>query len=458
MFMSIVQKPAPGYTNEQLLLTLFTVCLLMHFGFAPDFLPFTVLLLAIACVALLFNPFDGFWPVVAVIAAMFQTGMKYPEVANHAALEFFISGGILFLVVRKWFGFKTPFFTPEQKSTLFRIVAFIVYFLTGFHKLNRGFLDPDTSCANEINLTLFRYFMNEGSSLPIVFIRFLQASTLFAELVVPFGLLFARTRTVAAVGLFFFHAWLCWFGFANFASFGLFFITGCLIDFRDHSFAKKIKPFLKIYIPVAVVAAVLAFAICNWGGKRLTGTNLSPYFLTLSVFFGFVYVFAARLVILNQKQNTITYPFSWKVVLPAIFVFLWGTQCYYGISNRSNLTMYSNLITETSRSNHLLIHTANTKLFHFEEDNLRIQKVSNNLLPHAGAVYAQYIYPKVLFRNRMKQWAEVVKEPVYIRVLYQNRIYEVRDLQSNPFMQSKWYDRFLYFRETPEKGVGYCMW
>lgn len=456
--MTILNQPATAYSNRQLLLTLYAVSLMVHFGFAPDFLPVHFSILVIAGLLLVFQPNNIKWPLIAAVTAFIQFIGKYPELANHASLEMFTAAGILFLFLRKKTGKKASFLTPQQLSQLFRYTTVTVYFLTGFHKLNWGFFDRDTSCANEINGYLLHYFISPEAGLPLAATRFFQASALFVELVVPFGLLFVRTRLTAAALLLLFHVWLCWMGFANFSSFALFLITGCLLDFSNRSAAVLLKKHLKVYVLIAILSAVAAFIICNWGGKRFTGQALSPWMLLFSALYSFVFVFFAIQLLRNCRQVKTNVKLHYKVVLPVLFVFLWGTQCYYGLANRGNLTMYSNLITEAGRSNHLLINTAHTKLFHFEEDHLLIQKVSDNLLTYTGNSYQQFTYPLVLFRKRAARWSEVVNGPVYIRLLYKNRVVEVTNLQKSPFTQANWYDRFLFFRETPLKGNGGCYW
>ncbi|HMO31519.1 MAG TPA: hypothetical protein PKE63_12345 [Lacibacter sp.] len=458
--MSPANPATATYTHRHLLLHLFVVAQLVHFAFAPDQVPVVMGVLVVACIMLLLRPQQLIWPLLGVGITLPEQLGKFPELANHATLELFISLGILFVVLRYAAGRRSPLFTPDEKSRLFCTSAVVVYFLTGFHKLNRGFFDADTSCALHINHYLFRYLGGDAESLPLWLIRSFQGGTLLLELIVPFGLLFARTRRWAVALLFGFHAYLCFFGFANFASFGLFFLSACLLPFdRPPAINALYKP-LQRYTQLTVPLAATAYLVCNVGGLRFEGDGLSLYFLGFSALFCLPYLWMAGRVLLTFRPVTrpAPAPVRFRAWLPALLLLAWGTQCYYGTTNRATLTMYSNLVTEAGRSNHLLINTAYTKLFHFEEDYLLLREVSPNLHRFTGTTYHQFSYPLVTFRRRAAHWAREVREPVYIRLQYRGQTYEIRDLSGSPFARERWYDRYLYFRETPLKGYGVCMW
>jgi hypothetical protein len=171
---------------------------------------------------------------------------------------------------------------------------------------------------------------------------------------------------------------------------------------------------------------------------------------------GFLY-FGLYLIRETNTADTIN-PIHWKLVVPVLVLFVWGIQSYLGLSNRANLTMFSNLVTDTSRCNHVIVNTAHTKLFYFEEDNVLIQNASPNLVPIIGKNYRFYSYPFVEFQNRMKIWSSRLKEPVQLELIYRNKHYQITDLNKNRFAKQEWYYRFLYFRETPLQHSGKCMW
>lgn len=442
---------------RQLLLVLFTASLLMHFSFAVEAHFIALSAAALGCISLLINPQHRILPLLAVAVAVVQNALGYPELANHATLELFMGCSLFVLLAVERIRNKGQLLSSVALGQIIRTSAFVIYFLTGFHKLNWGFLDHDTTCANEMNLYLLRHFTPEGFVLPLAVTRIFQVGTLLAELVVPFGLLFVRTRLVAVVLLLLFHAWLCFLGFANFASLGLLFLTGSSITVQQ---LKRIHiiPLLRKYMAAVLVIGLSAFFICNLGGKRMQGTEPSLWLVGIAALFSPVLLFMGQQLFsgYNRNEQELSKP-GWRWVPAACFL-LWGTQCYWGLSNRATLTMYSNLITEAGRSNHLLLNTRYTKLFRFEEDKVLIRSVSPNLLALTGANYQQFSYPMVLLRKRAAEWAATAKGPVRLELEYNGAVYVIEDLKTDPLLKKRWYDDYLFFRETPLEGLGGCYW
>jgi hypothetical protein len=442
---------------RQLLLVLFTASLLMHFSFAVEAHFVAITAAAIGCISLLINPQHRTLPLLAVAVAVVQNAIGYPELANHATLELFMGSSLFVLLAVERIRNKGQLLSAAALAHMIRTSAFVIYFLTGFHKLNWGFLDHDTTCANEMNLYLLRHFTPEDFVLPLTVTRLLQVGTLVAELVVPFGLLLIRTRQSAVVLLLLFHAWLCFLGFANFASLGLLFLTGSSIT--DQQLKRiRIIPLLRKYLAAVLVIGLSAFFICNLGGKRMQGTEPSLWLVGLAALFSPVLLYIGQQLFrgYNRKEQVLSKP-GWRWV-PAVCFLIWGTQCYWGLSNRATLTMYSNLITEAGRSNHLLINTNYTKLFRFEEDKALIRSVSPNLLPFTGEQYRQFSYPMVLLRKRAADWAAAIKGPVRLELEYNGALYVIEDLTNDPLLKKRWYDDYLFFRETPLHGLGGCYW
>ncbi len=442
---------------RQLLLVLFTASLFMHFSFAVEAHFVAITAAAIGCSSLLINPQYRTLPLLAVAVAVAQNAIGYPELANHATLEMFMGSSLFVLLAAERLHNKGQLLSDAALGQIIRTSAFVIYFLTGFHKLNWGFLDHDTTCANEMNLYLLRHFMPDGSVLPLAVTRIFQLGTLLAELVVPFGLLFVRTRFVAAVLLLFFHAWLCLLGFANFASLGLLFLTASIVT-PAHLQRLRLIPALRNYLAAVLVIGLSAFFICNLGGKRMQGMEPSLWLVGLAALFSPVVLYMGKQFFsgTNRHGQPLLKSVRWWV--PAVCFLIWGTQCYWGLSNRATLTMYSNLITEAGRSNHLLLNTRYTKLFHFEEDKALILSVSPNLLAFTGDQYRQFSYPLVLLRKRAAEWAADVKGPVRLELEYNGTVYVIENLSSDPLLKKRWYDDYLFFRETPLQGLGGCYW
>jgi len=199
--------------------------------------------------------------------------------------------------------------------------------------------------------------------------------------------------------------------------------------------------------------------ICNIGDKKFEGSLLSEwFFICCGIYFiAFAYgINLFRSVIPPSIQNKAFR--HYKVVLPALFIFLWGMEPYYGLSNRANMSMYSNMITMAGRDNHLLIKTKYTKIIPFEEDYVQVLEIGRPLRGYFGNNYQYYYYPVITFRKRAADALKKINEPVSVRLLYKGKEIVVDDLRKSPWSASKWYDRYFYYRPTPKPGLGICVW
>ena len=446
------------YTNRHLLLHLLTVSLMVHYGFTEHFSPWQMVAATTASIVMLFRPTELFWPLLAVGMTLLDYAVVYPELSNHAVIQFFICLGIVFLAVREQFT-KKPFFSADRKSSVLRATVFLIYFFSGFHKINYGFLDADQSCVHTLNGYIVRVVAGEHASMPLWLTRFMQLATFFLELIVPFGLLFARTCKAAVYSLFLLHGYLFMAGFAHFASVSMVILPACLLNYHNKDEAEKIRQRLKPYVYIAAIASVFCIVLCNMGDKKFEGQLLSRwFFLCCGIYFiAFLYginLFRSVRPVSIQKKAYRHY----TVILPILFIFLWGMEPYYGLSNRANMSMYSNMITMAGRDNHLLINTKYTKLIPFEEDYVQVLEVSESFRRFFGNDYQYYYYPVITFRKRAADALKKMNEPVFVRLLYHGKEIVIDDLQKSPWSASKWYDRYFYYRPTPKPGLGICVW
>jgi hypothetical protein len=448
-----------SYANRNLLLQVFTVSLMVHYGFIPEYFPWQFVTTLFTSVFLIYKPTNLFLPVISVIVTLADYIFAYPELSNHAVIQFFICLGIMLLVVRSVLNFKTSFYTAEQKTALLRLIVFLIYFFSGFHKLNYGFLDWDQSCVNELNRQI-TYFSGVGeATLPKWIVRIMQLATLFVELIVPFGLLWRRTVKLSVFLLFVLHAYLFIAGFAHFASVSLVLLPACLIDFRSVAPLQTFKIKLRSYVFIAALASLVCFFGCHFFGLRYSADKLSVFFFICCGIYFIAFITAVDLF-RNYTPAAFSYKkiLDLKVLFPVLFIFLWGMEPYYGLSNRANMSMYSNLITMKGRDNHLLMKSKYTKLIPFEEDCLQLLEVSPNLIRCFGRDYRYYYYPVITFRKRTNECLRTIQEPVYVKFIYKSDTISISDLRKSVWSASHWYDRYFYYRPTPVKGYGICVW
>jgi len=450
-----------GYHNRHLLLHLFIISLMVHYGFTNGVHLWQFVTACFASFWLILRPTNIYIPLLAVFTTLADYLSTYPELSNHAVIQLFICLGIVFLLIYEGVLKKKYYFSNDSKTTFFRSVVFLIYFFSGFHKLNWGFIDSDQSCVHSLNFYVIRFLGLDSETTPLILTRSLQLATFFLELIVPIGLLFRRTCKLSVLFLFGFHAYLFAAGFAHFASVSVFMLAGCLLNYTESQTARNIQPRLKVYTIISFFAAVISFTFCNVKGNYFDDSgNLSrSFFISCSIYFtAFIYASNLFLKVQNPLRLNFRSLLSLKIFLPVFIIFLWGMEPYYGLSNRANMSMYSNMITMAGRDNHLLISTRCTKLIPFEEDYLQVLDVSSNFISKIGSNYKYYYYPLITFRYNASVWLKNIKDPVSVRIFYRGKEFIIPNLATSDFSRSRWYDRYFYYRPTPVRGYGVCVW
>jgi hypothetical protein len=156
--------------------------------------------------------------------------------------------------------------------------------------------------------------------------------------------------------------------YADFSALAVFLILGSVLDFESKKVNQKIIQSLRYYI----LFTLLAFAT----RQLLIKYNFNPYY------FGFIEgsIFNVGWVIFlysffnNYESKTFSYERNFSLPLSICFILIsfWTLRTYLGLGNSGNLTMFSNLTTESDKSNHLLINTKYTKIVNLEEDTVLI--------------------------------------------------------------------------------------
>jgi len=110
------------------------------------------------------------------------------------------------------------------------------------------------------------------------------------------------------------------------------------------------------------------------------------------------------------------------------------------------------------RDNHLIINTRYTKLIPFEEDYVEVLDASLSFQNKIGSDYRYYYFPVITFRKRAADALKKIKEPISVKLLYKGEEIVIKDLRQSSWSHSKWYDRYFYYRPTPKRGYGVCVW
>ncbi len=378
----------------------------------------------------------------------------FPRLTNHGNLEVFIGIITLLFVIFKFKKIKHQSINHKQLKAVFIYSVITMYFVSGFHKLNAGFFDITSSCANYINATFNEVVFGTAFKTPSPFVRIAQILTILFEMILPFGLLFQNTRkiTIGLLAAFHFYMSLC--NFSNFSALAGFLLCGCLIDFNLNK--KSSEPILKglrVYIFFVLASVLLSYAVTRLG---ILNKSFVRMYNGIVFNIGWVIFF---LVLLKHSANTQRFPkLNLIPVVIVVGIVLWGIQPYLGLSNAGNLTMFSNLKTEISQSNHYLVNTKKTKFWNFEEDLVTMVNVPDTLKWGRNGSLQGYQLPLIEFKSQANIWTKKHKENIALTISHNDEIIHIKNLKNSNYSKVKWWYRYVYFRRLPEDKINECLW
>lgn len=437
-----------------ILMTLYNCALLLSIGAGGwDYPKVTAFILCMIGLQFLSRKF-WFTTILSAIPYYFIYAPLFPRSTNHGNLQVFI--GILFVLflILKFKKIKENRLNHKMISNIFIYSLITIYFVSGFHKLNIGFFDITSSCTNYVSSNFNNFLFGENYKFPTIAIRASQILTILFEMIFPFGLLFHNTRKMTAWLLLIFHFFMSLYGFSNFSAFAGFLICGCLINFENQkNYYQSILKGLRYYIFFCALSVVISYAITRFG---LFDKTYVRVYNGMIFNLGWVIFFS----ILLKNSTYIKERQSLKIIplIFVIFIMMWGGQAYVGLSNAGNLTMFSNLLTEKSRSNHYLINTKKTKIWSFEEDIVTIIDIADSLKWENAETLKSFQLPLIEFKTQAHQWINKHDEPIKVTIKYQNELHHIPDLKLSEFSKVKWWYWYVQFRKLPKPGTNDCLW
>lgn len=373
--------------------------------------------------------------------------INFPRIGNHSTFLMVSIVVTLFLFLRKVL-FNNSL-NKEILPYIFRLFLVIVYFYAGFHKLNYDFLNPCVSCVNGINeFNISNFTFSEYKMTPIVS-SIIQYATLVLEMVLPFGLLFYKTRKTTVMLLFGFHFYLIFAGFADFAAVVLFLITGSVLLFQNEKFNLK-------WVQIYYVFLILSIFVRYFLFKK--GILLNKHVFIQGIIFGIGWLYFVINYYLKLKIIPSIYNKKFTPYLAVMFIIIsfWTLKTYIGLGNQGNLTMFSNLATDSKKQNHILLNTNALRVFDYENDCVYFIDFINP--DNKDDTFTGYYLPMVEFQYYIKHWQKKHSKPIACTLKYQNKIYKIEDLVQSKFNQGKWWYKYLSFRRIQESGPNECRW
>lgn len=379
----------------------------------------------------------------------------FPRLTNHGNLQVFI-GILMLLFIVTHFKKHNPVFTkPHSLRHTFLYPLVAVYVIAGIHKLNAGFFELNFSCTNYVSYKLNNFLFGDEYITSSLITRISQILTVIFEMVVPIGLLFHRTRKIAVWLLVVFHAGMSVFGFSNFSALAGFLLCGSIIDYKgDQAYYDSVIKALKLYVIFAIASVILSYSITRLGVLKAQHVRVyNGIIFNIGWFILFISLMSRTRI---QKQCR---RLNFKISLLVLFVIFWGGQAYLGLSNAGNLTMFSNLKTEKSRSNHYLFDTKKTKIWSFEEDLVTMIQVPENLKwQQSIPMDSLSQLPLIEFKTQANRWVEEYDYPLELTIKYNGELIHIKNLKDSEFSNVEWWYHYIYFRKLPKKGSNECLW
>lgn len=356
--------------NPQLLfLAMWGIAHIGHFlrkGSVLDIFTWILLFLAIVVV---FKPESPKRMGALAAVQLFYLFKEMPFTDNHLYIMGFINTGLLIAIVVSYTK-GTRYLHNINFSMGYLCTAFLLaYFAAAFAKLNTGFFDTDFSCA----VTMFydsASIITTKNFLPSILESLLPYYVTATELSIPLLLLFRKTRHLGIVVLVLFHLGISLSPTATALDFtiALFALSVPFLD-RDakyevirilYSLGKKTVDFFTVS-KYSWPFVIFLFLFLLKSSSRLLSLGIYPYWLLLAPF---AFLFGGILLITVFRKG-----FSWdasdysnlfRTLYPIHYIlllllFLNAASPYLGIKTTGTFTMYSNLQTENSSSNHFFV-------------------------------------------------------------------------------------------------------
>jgi hypothetical protein len=392
-----------------------------------------------------------------------------PFVVNHYIPLILIYVGLLFLFIKEFV--KTSNIEQidkdailEQISPTIRWLVCIMYYFAAFHKLNWGFFDTNNSCY------VYIYQMIQ-SVLPIIpnlsswAINVGIPATILLEAGIPTLLLYRKTRPLGLLVGIVFHLFLG-LGFPSFSTtifvLYLFFLPKEVFD-RLHELFLRSRTTRKVcrWLPLfTLLSLLLLWCFPLWFFSR----KFAYLFRHLTWFGLFVGLFLISLFFARKLSlSSFTAPISLYVKpqywILVVLLVINGMSPYLGFKLAPTFSMYSNLMTEASYHNHMLVPKS-IQIVNYQDDLVEI--LESNYPPLEEIAKRKDQIPFVILQ-RMISSNVSQQNPNDISLVYRRggKIFSYENAKNDPLLSKKqsWlFKKFTNFRFVPSLGKNRCQW
>ena len=356
----------------------------------------------------------------------------------------------------------------------------IVYFFTGFHKLNYDFLFSENSCANWYHTKLFFNLTNQIiKPYPDIIYIISPFLVVILELTESIGLLFRKTQLIGLYSFILLHFYLSLGGFIDFAavciSLMIAFIPSKSFLNYQHVFSQKINLlFIKIDRLYCYVLGLICIGIIVFIEKtfNILQTNNHRYIIFISgllfiinlVYFSWFFIkkiYSEKIFVWDTEN--LFYKIPIQVYSFIILLLFQGSQNYLGLSTAGTFSMFSNLRTEGGSSNHLILSNNPLEVFRFQRDLVYIDKITPPFytINYTTQNIKNKVIPRLVFEEYLYNLKKIKIPKVDIILEYDtDRILEKNILNNSTWTPSRldFQHKFLYFRQIHLANDVKCVW
>jgi len=405
---------------------------------------------------------------------------KYPRVSNHSTLILFVNFYLFISLLSKLFTKTYKVIISNNDFIVLRWTLIIVYFFTGFHKLNYDFLFSDNSCANWYHTKLlFNITNNIIKPYPDFIYVISPFLVVVLEITESIGLMFRRTQLFALYSFILLHIYLSLGGFIDFAavciSLMIAFIPAKNFQNYQHYFSQKIDILFvkidRIYFYVMCVTCIgliilieRTFNIIQTSNHRIIIFISGLLFIANLVFLSWYFlkkIFTDRIFVWESENLFYRIPFQAYSFI-ALLIFQ-GSQNYLGLSTAGTFSMFSNLRTEGGSSNHLILKDNPLEIFDFQKDLVYIETIKPPYyqLNYTTNNIKNRVIPRLVFEEYLYNLSQMNISNVDIILEYRNKKLLVKNILKN----SNWTPnklnfkhKYLYFRKIYLSNDVPCVW
>ena len=387
---------------------MFAIAVLFHFMISPvrpsgQIADLVGVACEISCLLLLFNPRSILLLIFMSTTLVAEYAFDMPVASNHYIMDMVMALAVVlsaafFLRDKHLSSHRAEFYNAFAPAGRFFLV--IMYFFGIFHKINPDFLNPDVSCAvvlmngittplglNHIewikHAAIWGTFVAEGIAMLALFSRRWKywgfAIGLPFHMIIAFtGYRFYIEYSSLAIALY------CLFLPREF-----YLSTNEAVDnirnkygLSRRNFWKSMRIVLVACLTVIMVFSLYAYLAAGGVGTRESYVEYTYRMMPLFPFYCipvyFCFLYFSRNIDPSVKEPMYAFTKPLLVILPLLF-FLNGFGPYFGWKTESAISMFSQLHTEGSKTNHLIL-TNPPQLFDYQKDVVKIISSSNSRL------------------------------------------------------------------------------